>query len=385
MSTVYTPKIVEPTTNTAPEDTDPLSAASAGTWLEETSDGAAWVAAGGTYVAGWHTRGTTTNPLRRLAYASADCAWFGCGSGGLDFLELSLDDGGTWFDLSASCATGKVLADVAVLPDGSVVALTGSRDVAKGTRTGYGAYSFATATNALSASPSAASVDYETDAALVVAVYRVGSSGMRIDTSPDGVLFSSVVLPAAWTGYTGASNPEVGARPGHTIALFADGSSSGIVRAVASPDGSTFTAATINLASISAAGIVAGHRITRPTYDPVTDKWFFAVSLTGSDLAEVWASADDGATWSHVRTFSGVDVEIQAAAIVGPWWVLLTTKGRVLVSKDAGSTWMWVAALQGTAGNFAVRGDGELGALAMNAGSKLCSRSGRFGERGLAL
>lgn len=336
----------------------------------------AFLAEGGYAAAlNWSNGGASTHNLKRASFSELDQAWFAVGDGGNNFLEVSYDGGRSWVDLAASLATPKVLVDVAVgLPD--VVVMTSTRDVYKGQRGGYASFTWPLQVNALSAAPTAGNVDYEPTSALYVALYRVGATGMRLDTSPDGVTWTARALPAAWSGYTGSDNPHLGAAPGRVVGVFPSVITSQTISVVYSTDGITYTAAPDLTSSIAVADFTAPI-ISRPVYDP-RGFWWFTVSSSTADTSEVWKSTD-GVNFTQVATFADADVRIRSASMLGPWWAMCLDNGGIVVSKDLGATWRWVASNAGTAANFNMRGGGG-GALVVNSADKASFRSGRGGR-----
>lgn len=342
----------------------------------------AWLAEGAFFSAlNWADGGPTTHNLKRAAWSSLDEAWFGVGDGGTNFLEASYSFGRLWVDLASTLPTAKTLVDVAVnASDGSVVLLTGTRDTYKGTRTAFGVYTFVLQLNGLTAAPSGGSLDYEPTAALLVACYRVALTGHRLDTSSDGVTWLNRTLPAPFVAYAGTNSPEVGATAGRVVAIFptALSGTAKIETAYSTDGGITWTGVTLT-SGITAADMATGVRITRPVYDATFVAWWFCISCTGTDMAEVWKSTNGGVTWTIAKTFTAKDVEAQAAALVGPVWAMLTKKGRLLISKDAGASWRWVACQDGIGANFTLRAGGG-GAIVLNSASKTSMRSLRAGR-----
>lgn len=382
MST-YTPTPASITAFTAVTDGSTEDAALFAPFLEGLANQAAWVADGGDASAlNWANGGASTHNLKRMAYYAADDTWFGVGDGGNNFLESSVSFGRSWTDLAATLAAipaTKVCEDIAVnTANGSITITTSTRDTFKGTRTAFATYTWVLTSNAITTAPTASSLAYEPTAALMICVYRVTTTGFRVDTSTDGVTWVNRTVPAAFSGYTGTSNPEVGAIAGRAIACFISTSASATIETMYSTDGGvTWTGVT--LTSGIAPADFTGCRITRPVYDTNAALWWFAVSSTTADSAEVWSSSDGGVSWTVVKTFTAKDVEVQSASMVGPAWAMCTKKGRIMVSKDHGATWRWVAANDGTASSFAMRGN-DAGALVLNASDKTSFRSHRAGR-----
>lgn len=382
MST-YTPTPASITAFTAVTDGSTEDAALFAPFLEGLANQAAWVADGGDASAlNWSNGGATAHNLKRMAYYAADDTWFGVGDGGSNFLESSVSFGRSWTDLAATLAAipaTKICEDIAVnSADGSITITTSTRDTFKGTRTAFATYSWALTTNAITTAPTASSLAYEPTAALMICFYRVITTGFRVDTSTDGVTWVNRAVPASFSGSTVTNRHELGVTAGRAIAVFpADAATAHIETAYSTDGGVTWTGVTLT------SGIAPANfntpRITRPVYDTNAGLWWFAVSSTTADVAEVWSSSNGGVSWAVVKTFTAKDVEVQSASMVGPAWAMCTKKGRIMVSKDYGATWRWVAANDGTASNFAMRGN-DAGALVLNAADRTSFRSHRAGR-----
>lgn len=339
----------------------------------------AWLAEGGYASAlNWSAGGATAHNLKRLAYYDTDGTWFGVGDGGSDFLEMSKSGGRSWTDLAASLGSGLVCVAVAVGSSatgalGQVCIITSNRAVYIGARSSWASYVFSHIDNALSAPAAGGALAYEPTARLYVACYRSGAAGMRLETSANGGTWTARALPTGWASYTGtAANPEIGVGGGRAVALYFDATDPTPLHVAYSSDCITWAGVT------PTSGISSAARITRPVYDPIAGAWFFCVST--ATVCEVWKSTSGGAAWAVVKTFTaGTDVEAQSAALIGPVWAILTTKGRVLVSRDQGVTWRWLANLDGTAGSWAMASGGG-GALIVNASDKTTTRGGRAGR-----
>ncbi len=377
MST-YTPSPAHITGFTAVTDGSTEDAALFAPFLEGLANQGAWVADGGDLSAlSWINGGATTNTLKRLAYSKLDGVWIGVGDGGNNFVESSVSFGRAWTNIGGTIA-GSVGAKTyleAAFSSASgyvVIAVNGSRDVVVGTRTAWNTFTWAATANALSILASAIDLDFEPTSALWIALYRTGASGMRLDTSSNGTAWTARALPATWSGYTGSNNPRLGAAAGHAVGVLATVEATATIETIYSSNGTTWTGVT--LTSTIAPADISGPWITRPAYDTGLGVWWFAVSSSTADSAEVWKSADNGATWSVAKSFASLDVRIEAACMIGGVWACLTTKGRLMVSKDAGASWSWVLAHDGTANVFTMRGGGDC-AIVINWTDKTSFRS----------
>ena len=378
MAGVYTPTPAKVTTYTAVADGDALDVASARVWLEALSDAIAYAQQGGESVAAnWHAGGGLSFNGSRFAFGDLDGVWAACTPGGNDQLETSHTYGKAWVDQSAGKAT-KILIDLAFDASGNLVVITATRDVYKLTRTAYATWSYANTATALSTNASGGALDYDATAGLWLACYRNGAAGHQLDSSSNGTAWTARTLPATWTGYTGANDPWIGSRPGHSIAIFADPTTAAKVEIVYSANGTAWTGTSVTSTALSQAEMTAGSRLTRPVYDPTSATWFFALSGTTVDKAEIWASIDEGANWAIVATHTTKDVEIFSMGVLGGELVAVTSKGRIMASSDAGVTWRWVAGLAGSAGQARMRHGGG-GAIVVNATDKTTRYSPRVG------
>lgn len=385
MAGVYTPVATLVSTFSALADGDNLDAASVRVWLEALADSLAFEKLGGEEIAAnWHSGAALANNADRMAWSEYDQIWAASASGGTDKLETSSNFGRTWDDRVALLGSAKTIIDVAFDANGNLVAITSSRDVYKLTRTAYATWTGALTATALSAVPSGGALDFEPSSGLFVACYRVGATGMRLDTSSNGTAWTARTIPSAgtlWSGYLLAQDPQVAAGGGRVIAAFIDTTTAGQIQVAYSTNGTTYTGVTL-ASGIAQATLAAGSRLTRPVYDSISSTWYFAVSATGSDVCEIWKSTNGGAAWSIARTMTGSDVEIVSLAMIGRVLAAVTKKGQILTSVDAGATWKLVHANAGTATYTRIRGGGG-GAILVNSQDKTCrfsERAGTFGR-----
>lgn len=335
--------------------------------------------------------GTTTNGLKRLAFSDVDQIWLGVGNGGNNFVEISKSRGQSWTSLTGSMATALTLEDAIFDGAGNVAILaSASQNMHEGARTAYGTWTWTTKAPALSANPTtgACQLEYEPTNAKLVAVYRVGLTGMRIDghNSPiNATAWTSRTIPATWTGYTGTNAPVVGQGGGVLVAAFPDAAAQKINIITSSDGGSTWSA---NI-QVSSQALVAGYGgidMSRPTYDAVTGDWYLVISSSSvTNSTEVFRSANAGASWTSVFYRSGATAPIfLEAQALGALVVAFEGSGLAAYSVDRGVTWRRVAALSGTANRLGVRGAGGM-LMVTNSADKTMSTSHRVGVSGVVL
>lgn len=337
------------------------------------------------YMAG--VRGTNTNGMKRLVWGQFDQLWLACGDGGNTWVEVTLDHGRTWTNLAATIGTALVELDVAIDGAGNAVTLaSGSRDSHEGARTAYGTWTWTKTTNAFSANPSAGMLEYEPTNNKLVAVYRVGATGMRIDghASPiAGTAWTARTIPATWTNYTGTLSPVVGAGGGTLVAAFPDAGAQKI-NVIASTDGGATWSANVQISSQALTAGYGGIDMGRPTYDAANGDWFIVLaSTTGTTSTEIFRSSDGGATWTSVfyRTASIAFYEVQA---LGSLLVATNQDGQLSHSTDRGVTWKRDGAILGSAARVTLRAGGG-GLLFSNAADKITVVTPRFGDPGRVL
>jgi hypothetical protein len=321
------------------------------------------------------TKGVNTNNIKRGAFSAKDAAWFAVGDGGNDFGEVSYDSGRTWTNLALGLVM--VYADVAVATAGHVAILTSTRQVIKGARTAYGAYTWTVAVNAIAAAPSAASLDFEASSGNFVACYRVGATGFKVDTTTDpAVTWTPRTLPSPWTAYTGSNAPEVTCAAGRCVAAFADASAQRLNAMYSSDGGVTWVNVQISSQALTAG--YTGVTLSKPAYDSVRGEWFLALSTSGTVSTEVFRSTDGGVSWTSTfwRTTDLVFHDLQAQ---GDLLVATNSDGRAIYSIDRGATWKHGARLVGSVARWYLRAGGG-GFMSWNSADKTTFASTRFGD-----
>ncbi len=329
MSTDYTPIPVQPAKYTQPLDGDAKDVASILPFLQGLADG---VASTATFPFNWSRSATTTNNLDRGAYLAADQAWFAVGHGAADYFEISLDSARTW--INGATATGLTFHDVA--SDGVsklVVVIEGFKTTMIVTRTAYGAYTTATHLNALNNVFTTGAIDYDAVHAKFFACYRSTSVGVFLESSPDGITFTTIVLPVTWAGIFTSEPVVTCSSLGKIIALFYDNGAS-LYRNVHAADGATFTA------GADVAATLAATAVTHPVYEPILDEWYFAASKTvGGRATEIFRSIDDGATWTALGGGVAADMALQSIVTLAGILIGVNDDGRIFFSVDRGVTW----------------------------------------------
>lgn len=335
--------------------------------------------------------GTTTNGLKRLAFSDTDQIWIGVGNGGINFVEASRSRGQSWTSLTGSMATALTLENAIFDGAGNIAIMaSASRNMHEGARTAYGTWTWTTTANALGANPTtgACQLEYEPTAAKLVAVYRVGITGMRIDgrNSPiAGTAWTARTIPAAWTGYTGTNAPVIGQGGGVLVAAFPDAAAQKI-NIITSSDGGVTWSANIQVSSQALVAGYGGIDMSRPTYDAATGAWYLVISSSsGTNSTEVFSSSNSGASWTSVWYRSGaaapIFLEVQA---LGSLLTAFEGSGLAAYSVDLGVTWRRVAALSGTANRLGVRAGGGM-LMVTNSADKTISTSHRIGVSGVVL
>lgn len=377
MSSTYTPIPRKNTGYTMPSDGDTPDAASVRVTLEALADQSGYVERGGEGTAAtWFGYGNAVYNSSKFAFSPVDQSWAAVSQGGIDQLETT-HNSASWVDQVALLGAGKILLDVAFDGSGNLIVLTSTQALYKLTRSAYATWAGGLTGNVLTASPAGGALDFDPTSSLLVAVYR--TAGIKLDTSANATAWTNQTLPAAWSGYAGTSNPELGiSSTGKLVAALLNPGASANFEIIYSSNGTAWSGVTKTASILSAAEMTAGARITRPTYDPTSKWWFLIISGTTVDKAEVWKSTDDGATWSVVTTMTSKDVSVHSLCVIGGELVAVTTKGRIMVSSDFGATWRFVAGLGGTAGQWRIRSGGG-GGIVINSNDRTTRVTARVG------
>jgi len=332
----------------------------------------------------WPLQGSNTHNLSTGCYSTVDCAWFGVGSGGNDFLEVSYN-GRTWTDLAATLASGKALIDIAVSDAGVVAIVTNSRTVAKGLWTAYKTYTWSSTANRLTAAPSGARLGFDVSSGKFICVYRVGITGFKVDYVADPAsVWTAATLNAVWTGYTGTNDPEISQGcdgSGTMIAAYVDAGTPRLNIMWSQDGGATWTHVQKTLTMI-AAEAAAGTILSRPVWNELRNEWYIAVGATSSRKTEVYRSTDSGTTWTLVAniTAAGLSWAFSDLACLGELITAVNDDGRLLYSVDRGANWAFSGAqVQGASTVRQRLAVGGGGMACWHSGSKLTTLSERFG------
>lgn len=329
MSTTFTPTPADISTYTEVADGDNQNGASVGVMLEALANAAAATAR---VPFNWGKSSGTTHNLKRGAWFNGDQAWFGVGDGGVDFLEVSFDGGRSWKDLISSLGSSLSIADIATNDTNTIITVAETvRTTYVGTKTAYGAYTFVAHTNAILHALTLGALSWDASHSKFLACYRSSTTGVFVESSPDGVTFTAATLPGSWTG-SFSSEPVVESNAtGKSVALFYDNGAT-TYRTVHSSDGATWSATDV------AAGLTASV-VTRPVYNPILNEWYFAASKTaGGRQTEILRSANDGATWTSLGG-GAADMALQNMVCVIGVLVGVNDDGRIFFSVDRGQSW----------------------------------------------
>lgn len=332
----------------------------------------------------WPLQGTNTNNLSTGCYSTVDSAWFGVGSGGNDFLEVTYN-GRTWTSLTGSLGAALALFDVSVNAAGTVAIVANSRTVYKGARTAYKTYTWTNTANRLSAAPSAARLGSDDVNGKFICVYRVGITGFQVDYIADPAnAWTAATLSAAWTGYTGTNNPEISQNSdsaGTMIAAYVDAGTPRLNIMWSADGGATWTNVQKTL-TMSAADAAAGTILSRPVWNSVRNEWYIAVGATSARKTEVYRSTDAGATWTLVANITSASLSLAFSdlACLGELITAVNDDGRILYSIDRGVSWGFSGAqVQGTSSVRQRLAVGGGGMACWHSGDKLATLSERFG------
>jgi len=275
--------------------------------------------------------------IKRGYFYAVDQQWFAVGDGGNDYLVTSPDFGKSWISLVGLLGASLPLIDVSAQTTGNVLSIlcSGTRTVYSGARSAYHTYTFASHVNAVSHSVSDGRLAWENTAALFIAAYRSGASGIYVDTSPDSVTWTARAVPAAWSGYTGtAATPQMKAIPGRVIAAFLDDTAAPTAKInimYSTNGGVGWTNVQVNL-DVAMSG--ATSHVAHPTYDRSTGYWYVLVYDTMAQVSMILRSTDGGVSWSNLVTTPTITGYLTSIAALPGCRVFLSNDHRVIVTSD---------------------------------------------------
>jgi hypothetical protein len=378
MSSDFTPSPVQQSQYVQPSDGDDKPVASVTPFLQGLADGAK---AGPLVPFNWLAPVATPDAMKRGWFSVLEQAWYAVGDNSADALDVSYTDGRTWKSLTGSLGSSLTLLDIAFDLAGNGVAIASATgDIYTGASSAWGTSTWTHRASALPSSPSDGRITYDAVHSKFVAVWRNGSSGIVIATSPTGTTWTSQTLPASWSGYTGnAAVPVIYYADGTLIAALIDlVGSPNAVRIIRSTDGGT-TWTDVDDQNIVVAGTPNEVSIA---YEPNYAVWF--VSASSSSGTQMVQSQDDGVTWIPVAPlnpgpqFSLLEIICLCGVLIG-----LNTDGRIFFSSNLGTNWNLATAHKGSSGApTGIRlGDGRL--MVWNRADSVAIPSLRHGPTGV--
>ena len=328
---------------------------------------------------------TNSQNLKRGAYSIIDQAWYAAGDGGTDFFQVSIDFGRSWqtpsgyggpytvgwTDVAINQSTGLIVVMSNVNGVGS------GQDTLTGARTGWDNYTFTLHSAALTHGNSDGRITYDATANKFIAVYRSGSAGMFVDTSPDGVTWTNQTVPSGWSGYTSThSLPVINAIPGFVIAAFFD-EGTGLLHIMTSTNGGVTWTDTMTPTGTTLATTFP----TNVVNDPISGNWYIGVYDTTPSNSNLFFSPTGLTPWMALGA-PGKPFIIHDLAALPSCLVAVTSKQQILLTIGPAmtpSTYVVAANKQTNLTPLFMR-EGGGGLIIWNAADRMSWSSGRVGN-----